>query len=896
VRSIFALALVLGALAVGGARSQEAAKVAAQPPGGAAGAPADDPAAGDPEADGGEMPEDPGADAAADADASAEDKALDDAEAKLKARAERLKQLDPFEYHLSRIAPSDTIPFLKPHHWGTLVLEMKSNLADYEGQILSEEVSLQGMPYTIQYRRTATLPKRQDRRLPMQILVPNIKGNAMLGIELGRPDGLRYDLSGTATIRRLEPHQMLILPLTATPDRYARWNGLQALKPISGKEDPTTIDRQRYYRLVIPQPKEKWGDLLSDHPLTWTSISHVVWDGLPPGDLGVGQQQAMLDWLHFGGQLVIVAAAGGPSIQPLQDSFLGPILPATPTGANLKVTSEELSELSRRYRPPRWPDGRNLAQTNASNTEEENLRIEFENRDMELKWRSDDTDRYYRPMPIELPEDKPLQLTGLQPAEGARVVHLGDPSRPIAVERRVGRGRVTMLAFDPNAPGLVRWRGLDTLVRRLVLRRPEEAPLGNQSYQFLGGPQLTWLGYLARDLGAPADSNPALSFNARGGSDGEGGAMYSSWNQTDVPDEDLLAIRRESVAAWLDGAELPSAGRKMLSEASGITIPGRGFVAAVLGAYVLVLVPVNYLFCRFALRRREWAWVLAPLLALGFSIGIERAAAVDLGFDTRCDEISLLEVEAGYGRGHLTRFGAICSTGRSTYEISYPNEPTALALPMDTGQVVRGSAVRQATFQSTPEPALQGFSVEPRSLAMFRAEQMQPLGGTIAAVAGPNEGDWTVTNGTKLEIQGAVLVDVDGRAVAELGTLGPDGAEVKVEGGKFAELADDAKVVEAAWEAASEGMRADPAPIPGPFLERLKRYRTPRIEERGELRLVGWIPWEKSHFPGQVLTPEVDEKRGFTLVVAHVIPGAFPDGDDPDYDMFAAEGRGEGGR
>lgn len=889
-RFILALALALGAFAVGGARSQEAAPgqspTPALPAGASPGAPGPDDA-------------DPGAEADAEGKqaASPEDELLDEAAAKIKAREERLKLLDPFEFRRSRIAPTDVIPFLKPHHWGTLILEMKSNLADYEGQVLSEEVSLQGMPYTMMFRRSATLPKRQDRRLPMQIFVPTIKGNAALGIEVGRPDGLRPEFGGTAPIRRLEPHQMLILPLTTNTDRYARWSGSQALRPISGKEDPATSDQQRYYRLVTPQPKEKWGELLSDHPLTWTSISHVIWDGLPPDDLGVGQQQALLDWLHFGGQLVVVAGAGGPSVQPLLDSFLGPVLPAAPTGASLKVTDAELAELARRYRPPRWLDGRTQSQGSSFNSEEENLRMEFESRDMEMKLQADDSDRYYRPMPIKVEEGKPLQLTGLRPVAGARVIHLGDPERPIAVEHRVGRGRVTMLAFDPNAEGLARWRGRDTLIRRLVLRRPEEAPLQQGIYQFLGGPQLTWLGYIARDLGAPADSNPILTYDARVGSDAAANGGYSSWNQSEIMDEDLAANRRESVAAWLDGAELPSAGRKMLSEASGITIPGRGFVATVLGAYILALVPLNYFFSRFVLRRKEWAWVLAPLLALVFSIGIERAAAVDLGFDTRCDEISLLEIEGGYGRGHLTRFGAICSTGRETFTISYPNEPTALVLPMDTGQVVRGSAIRQATFQSTPEPALLGFSVEPRSLSMFRAEQMQSLGGTIRAVPGAQPGDWTITNETKLEIQGAVLVDVDGRTVAELGTLKADGAEVKVGEAQFSDLEDDRAAVDAAWEVASEHVHTNAEPIPDPFLERLKRYQTGRIEDRGELRVVGWIPWEKSHFPGQVLTPDVNEKRGFTLVVAHVIPGALPDGDGPDYDMFAKKNRrGEGGQ
>ena len=49
------------------------------------------------------------------------------------------------------------------------------------------------------------------------------------------------------------------------------------------------LDRQRYYRLVLPIEPDK--PALSPHPLTWTTISHVIWDGLPP-DVAVGRPAA----------------------------------------------------------------------------------------------------------------------------------------------------------------------------------------------------------------------------------------------------------------------------------------------------------------------------------------------------------------------------------------------------------------------------------------------------------------------------------------------------------------------------------------------------------------------------------------------------------------------------
>ena len=131
------------------------------------------------------------------------------------------------------------------------------------------------------------------------------------------------------------------------------------------------------------------------------------------------------------------------------------------------------------------------------------------------------------------------------------------------------------------------------------------------------------------------------------------------------------------------------------------------------------------------LKRREWAWIVVPLLALGFAVGVERVAAYDMGYDSACDEIDLLEVQGGYRRAHLSRFASLYTTGRGKYTISYPNDPTALALPFNTERSIGGEDVVTSVWQSYPVPALQGFTVQPRSLSMFRAEQMLGLAGPI---------------------------------------------------------------------------------------------------------------------------------------------------------------------
>ena len=80
-------------------------------------------------------------------------------------------------------------------------------------------------------------------------------------------------------------------------------------------------------------------------------------------------------------------------------------------------------------------------------------------------------------------------------------------------------------------------------------------------------------------------------------------------------------------------------------------------------AYLIAVIPLNWLICRFVLNRREWTWVVVPLVALAFAIGVERVAARDMGYDTATDEIDLLEIHGDYPRAHLTRHGVALHDG-----------------------------------------------------------------------------------------------------------------------------------------------------------------------------------------------------------------------------------------
>lgn len=784
-----------------------------------------------------------------------------------------------FEFFRSQVAPFDVLPFIKARHWSTISLELRSNYEDYDGSLQFLPVPLAGMPLEMIYARELRMLKEQRTRPAVQVMLSQFPGDKQLNVELLQPGAIRQDELWQVPLRQLYPGQMLILILNRDSSaQYSSWNRLPCLLPAAAdREDAMNLEIQRYYRLVLPDDPEK--PMLSPHPLTWDTISHVVWDGLPPDSLAVSYQQAMLDWLHWGGQLVLIGGAG-PSFTVFQDSFLASYLPADPTGQNQMLGEAELKPLAEAYPPtalPLPPPGSDQAPPP--------MRAE----PYEMFSRG-----YRQPALIRPPKNRPVFVNGLRPRPGSATIPLGEGSRHLlAVERRVGRGRITMLAVNLNDPALMAWPGVDTLIRRVVLRRPEEGLLGTAVGQspppraFLEGPDLSWYRIASRDSGAAPEPATARARAARPTAPRAApnplgrpvqsmqpgqppGAPGASDDGTLTSQAEDAALGRAGVAEWRDTSALPRLCRDLLEQASGITVPSAQFVLNVLLAYLVAVVPLNWLIFRLVLRRKEWAWIVVPVLALGFAVGVERMAAYDMGYDSACDEIDLLEIQGNYNRGHLSRFASLYTTGRARYQIAYPNDPTALALPFNTERSIGGEEIDTAVWQSYPVPALRDFAVQPRSLAMFRAEQIFSLNGSLALEE--KDGKRSLLNQSDLELRDAVIVELNGpedRRETFLGTIAP-GATVSVEGGQP--------------ESKTGPLQGYDGPDPRPLLAALRKNWEDRPENAGEVRLVAWTAQPAG---GQAFEPELDRHRGVTVVLAHLRFDNPPSPANPRFNFLA---------
>ena len=123
--------------------------------------------------------------------------------------------------------------------------------------------------------------------------------------------------------RSLKDYEHLIVVLasgSATPAAYTHFDRLLSVK--MPQVEATESETLRYYHVFRPSVEKtarcraiRWPGRRSPMCSGTISIRRVLTNQ---------QQQALLDWLHWGGQLII---SGPSSLDKLKGSFLAPYLP-----------------------------------------------------------------------------------------------------------------------------------------------------------------------------------------------------------------------------------------------------------------------------------------------------------------------------------------------------------------------------------------------------------------------------------------------------------------------------------------------------------------------------------------------------------------------------------------
>lgn len=525
-------------------------------------------------------------------------------------------------------------------------------------------------------------------------------------------------------------HQYHFVLLSERPDTY---NFLNLTDCFNLRSKTGMIDRAsaKFYVLVpslfgepIPLPR---------HALNWTTIAYLLWDDMDPAKLSREHQDALLDWLHFGGQLIL---SGPDCLEKLENSFLADFLPARyDEGYNL--TAEDLGELNTHW-AVKVPPNRSQIKPRVFEVAGDSLRAVRFNPHRESEY---------------------IKGTG-----------------ELAIERQVGRGRIVVTAFPLNAPAVRAWPSFPSFLNSALLRRPARKFLQREGeidfhWEDFGSikndPLIgSTLRFVSRDLSSSGTAPSATVDSEFYDMDDE----FDQWANMHQRSTSVSKARNlefdhrffggyqdtamSGVAGWNDSSAVANAARSTLVEAAGIIPPSSSFVLKMLAGYLLVLVPLNWLVFRI-MGRVEWAWIAAPFIAIIGAVAVIKAAALDIGFVRSNTQIGLLEAWGDYPRAHVTEYSALYTSLSTGYSVQLDNA-SGQALPFASSldsDVSASSPARPITLRKSVTNQLEGLQIQSNSTGLLHTEFMLDLEGSWYASFDDQQNPTQVTNGTYLNIE-----------------------------------------------------------------------------------------------------------------------------------------------
>ena len=652
----------------------------------------------------------------------------------------KAKPKPDFEPLKLSVLPDETdapIRAVKPGHWVSAVLETKANNYDFSGQLRGALVTNRGalvelerMPFRLDVLRDASLPKGQTKLLELSFFVPRGYGATGLSCQLlqGR-SGSQVGPEERLPLTYMPAHQYHWFVMAASPLSYQFLTRLDSVRPPLSDFDAGAALENNFYRIMAPRIDTS-RTALPSQSLAWTSVAYILWDEIHPTALSPQQQQALVDWLYWGGQLIV---SGPKTLDLLKGTFLEPYMPAL-SGGTLNLEPSHLAELSESWTVP----GVN---------------------------------------------SKPLEVIkpwiGVQLKKQPDAAFLPGTGRLVA-ERRVGRGRIVVSAFKLDQRQLRTWQSYDSFVNACLLRRPHR----RFNETTFGSTVVEWADMPRRRLDPRLVSN--LRYFTRDAEEFDEEASAKPAPTIDPSLQDPNVVESTSnldsgVAGWRDFGPVSVAARQSLKTAAGIVIPRRQFVLQVLVAYLVILVPVNWALFK-ALGRVEWAWFAAPWIAIAGAMIVIWLAQLDIGFARSRNEIAVIELQGGYPRAHVTRYTALYTSLSTSYDLEF-DDPSSLVQPFsaDVAYTLLPQN-RTVTFRRDPKVQLTGLDVPSNTTQMVHSEHMWDFGGALI-IDNLADGRQRVTNGTTLNLSSAAIVRKQPSGLIEASFVGelPPGGEAMLE-------------------------------------------------------------------------------------------------------------------
>lgn len=221
------------------------------------------------------------------------------------------------------------------------------------------------------------------------------------------------------------------------------------------------------------------------------------------------------------------------------------------------------------------------------------------------------------------------------------------------------------------------------------------------------------------------------------------GTLLTGWRSQSSSLLSHVAVREENASpnygyGW-GGVMLSDA----VMRAPSLDAPPTGIIGFFLLAYVLILVPINYLVLK-RLDRKEWAWVTIPVLVLLFAVGTYGVGYAAKGGALFLNRAAIVETTAGQRQAGVYADLGLFSPRRTNYDLSLadPNALSAIPNAREDDYAARyqrrssnlENSYGQTRFvQAGQGAALQDVSVNMWAMRAFDVQTTTDLGGAVDA-------------------------------------------------------------------------------------------------------------------------------------------------------------------
>ena len=766
----------------------------------------------------------------------------------------------------------------KVGHWVATSTPVRANHFNVQGRLDAANVisgkpaEIPGTRFTFATARPFALTKGEWKYLQSSAwLAPRADaGQASVQLDLLPAAGGPPMYAAPMCINRLMKGFQYHMVLLTNRQQKMKYLNLTDSVAVNDTSPFTTTETTEFYFVVSNEPENPIP--LPSNALQWTTIAYVIWDDLDPDSLDVDQQQALLDWLHFGGQLIL---SGPDCLSKLENSFLAEYLPAQ----------------------------------SAERTEIEKSQFVTLNESWSIPSTKNSSDKRY----LTISEGNPLVGVELLPHVDAQFVSgTGD----LVVERTLGRGRVVATAFSLAEPRVKSWPSFQSFFSGALLRRPRRqfgrreeelsfrwADDRTSIFDPLVGSTLRFTG---RDLGVVSDgrttSSGADKIDDVQESIDEADFSFGGFTRDrlvelppvkgkPVQDPENTRFfggfhenRNSGVAGWSDHSTIANAARSTLKDAAGITPPSAALVLKMLGIYLLVLVPVNWLLFKL-IGKIEWAWFAIPFIAIAGALAVVKMASLDIGFARSNSQIGLLELQPDYSRGHLTQYSALYTSLSTKYDVELDNA-SGIALPFPSGGAKKEKTTDHVTLHQSIENRLENFLIRSNSTRMMHAECLFDAGGSFklaGETADSAEGDTldfsrpiSITNGTQLALVSSAVVGRDESGGYHMSWLGSwDGQAPKTVQWNACQQEE----IVGLWEDPAKANTEGPDNVDSGNTAKISAYKLLKAVVKnlrlgkGEVRLLGYC---NDQVGSNRFIPASTQIRQQTLVLAHLKPAKLP--------------------